>query len=142
MTAPGGSAAVLENDSLHELMLPWPPELELAVREAELTAFHRRSADTGKYYAARCLPQAFQAAGFRACELKTYAFNRAAPLDSAVQEFLEGYLAQLRLRIEPYLSNRVLATFDRYLSPAEPTCLFRRPGFSLTYLNHVAFASK
>lgn len=142
VTATGGTAAVLENDSLHELMLPWPPELELAVREAELTAFRRRSAETGKYYAARFLPQAFQSAGFRSCELKTYALNRTWPLESSVQEFLYGYLAQLRSRIEPYLSNRVLATFDRCLSPAEPTCLFRLPGFSLTCLNHVAFASK
>lgn len=67
VTAPGGTAAVLENDALHELMLPWPPELELAVREAELTAFRRRSSRKSKYYAARFLPQAFHAAGFRSC---------------------------------------------------------------------------
>ena len=36
VTKPGGVVAVLEGDSLHHILLPWPVELELSVRAAEL----------------------------------------------------------------------------------------------------------
>lgn len=35
---PGGWVGVLENDSLHHVVLPWPAELELAVRLGQYTA--------------------------------------------------------------------------------------------------------
>ncbi len=36
VTRPGGHVAILENDTLHHLLLPWPAELELAVRRAQM----------------------------------------------------------------------------------------------------------
>jgi ubiquinone/menaquinone biosynthesis C-methylase UbiE len=43
VTRPGGLVAVLEADSLHHAILPWPAEVELAVRAAELRALAEES---------------------------------------------------------------------------------------------------
>jgi SAM-dependent methyltransferase len=41
---PGGLVAVLEDDTLHQVLLPWPVDVELAVRKAEWESF-REEAD-------------------------------------------------------------------------------------------------
>ncbi|HVW39308.1 MAG TPA: class I SAM-dependent methyltransferase, partial [Pirellulales bacterium] len=95
ITRPGGTTAVLENDTLHEVILPWPPALELAIRQAEWESFCRETNDPEKFYMGRGLPEAFRSAGFSSCSLKTYAVSRAAPLDADAREYLHGYLARL-----------------------------------------------
>jgi ubiquinone/menaquinone biosynthesis C-methylase UbiE len=142
VTRPGGRAAVLENDTLHEVVLPWPPALELAIRQAELAAFRRESAEPDKYYMGRYLPQEFHAAGFTSCSVRTYAVSRTGLPDPDVREFLIGYLARLGERVEPYLTKRQLALFHRLLSPGEPTYLLDRTDFTLTCLNYAAWAIK
>ena len=42
---PGGFVAVLENDTLHQLLLPWPNGLELSLRTAEFDGIRRRIED-------------------------------------------------------------------------------------------------
>lgn len=42
---PGGWVGVLENDSLHHVVLPWPAELELAIRLGQYTALAGASPD-------------------------------------------------------------------------------------------------
>ena len=39
LARPGGTVAVLEDDSLHQVLLPCPVEVELALRAAELKGF-------------------------------------------------------------------------------------------------------
>lgn len=83
VTRPGGTAAVLENDTLHEIILPWPPDLELALRQAEPASFRSETDRPNKYYLDRFLSEALRAAGFADCSLKTFGFSRAGPLDAA-----------------------------------------------------------
>lgn len=142
VTRPGGITAVLENDALHEVILPWSPELELKVRRAELSAFRSEMAEPRKCYIGRFLPAAFRAASFESCSLKTYAFTRSGPPNAEVRSFLDGYFAQLRERIKPYVSERDLALFDGFSSPAAASCVLTSANFALTCLNHVAFAEK
>ncbi|HEV7226029.1 MAG TPA: class I SAM-dependent methyltransferase [Pirellulales bacterium] len=137
---PGGTVAVLENDTLHEILLPWPPDLELAVRQAELAAFHEEG--TERYYVGRSLARYFQATGFKAWSLKTYAISRVGAAESDVQTFLEGYLADLRQRIASRLAKLRLAAFDRYLASDGEDYLLDRTDFTLTSLVYVAWGVK
>ena len=52
---PGGTVAVLEDDTMHQVLLPWPVDLELAVRSAEWEAFREESDHPGKFYVGRRL---------------------------------------------------------------------------------------
>jgi ubiquinone/menaquinone biosynthesis C-methylase UbiE len=137
---PGGTVAVLENDTLHEVLLPWPAALELAVRRAELAAFHDEAAE--RYYVGRSLARRFRAAGFKAWSLKTYAISRVGAAQPDVQTFLEGYLADLRGRIASRLTQRRLAAFDRCLARGGANCLLDRADFTLTCLVYVAWGVK
>ena len=137
---PGGTVAVLENDTLHEVLLPWPPALELAVRQAELAALHEER--TERYYVGRSLARHFQATGFKAWSLRTYAISRVGAAEADVQTFLEGYLADLRQRIASRLAKRRLAAFDRYLARGGENYLLDRTDFTLTCLVYVAWGVK
>jgi ubiquinone/menaquinone biosynthesis C-methylase UbiE len=142
VTREGGVAAVLENDTLHEVVLPWPPELELAVRQAELESFRGEAADPNKFYTGRYLPRAFRAAGFARCTLKAYSISRAGPLDAATRTFLRSYLRRLRRRVAPRLAPRWLALLDDFVASDQARSLFDRPDFAMTCLNYVVSATK
>lgn len=85
---PGGRVAVLENDRMHHLLLPWPVTLELALQQAELQASRCASQQPGKFYIGRRLDQLFRQSGLYPCQKRTYATNRHAPFDDATREFL------------------------------------------------------
>jgi hypothetical protein len=139
---PGGTVAVLENDTMHEVLLPWPAELELAVRQAEWATLRSQGAKLGKYYIGRFLARHFQSAGFKSWSLKTYAISRVGAAELDVRAFLEGYLADLRRRIESHLTKGRLAAFDRYLAPGGANYLLDRTDFALTCLAYVAWGVK
>lgn len=142
VTRPGGTAAVLENDTLHEIILPWPPELELALRQAELASFRRETDRPNKYYLGRFLPEAFRVAGFANCALKTFAFSRNGPLDPPSRTFLGNYLLRLLQRAAPYLSRPDLQTLERLVDAGGKDSFFDRREFAFTCLNYVASATK
>ena len=87
LARPGGVVAVLEEDAIHQLILPWPEELELAVRRAELEALAERADGRGSYYAGRRLSQWFRAAGLEEVRVETIAIDRQAPLPAAERAF-------------------------------------------------------
>src|SRR5262249_37854451 len=78
---PGGFVAVLENDTLHQLLLPWPYDLELAVRTAEFEAISDGEERCDKFYVGRRLPETFAAAGLEPLSATTQAIDRRAPFD-------------------------------------------------------------
>ena len=78
--------------------LPWPVEIELALKKAELLAFVETSDRPRKYYVGRDLRRVFRLAGLARCTVRSVAFTRQAPLDPATRSFLEGYLEDLRRR--------------------------------------------
>lgn len=99
MARPGGVIAVLENDSLHDLLLPWPASVEMIVRNAEYAAHAQGEEDAEKFYVGRNLWAICQAAGLKPLRLKTYAFDRQAPLGAAEREFLASHLRRLLERV-------------------------------------------
>lgn len=142
MARPGGVVAVLENDSLHQVILPWPVELELAVRRAELEAFVARSEHPRKFYVARHLSRVFQAAGLEDCRVRTWASDRRGPLTGAELTYFNAYLAKLRDQIADHLEPSLLAKFDRLTDPDSPGFLLDDHDLNVTTIDHVVWGRR
>jgi ubiquinone/menaquinone biosynthesis C-methylase UbiE len=139
---PGGVVAVLENDTLHHLLLPWPVEVELAVRHAELVGFAEESDRPRKYYIGRRLGEVFREAGLVDLRTSTRATNREAPLGPAERAFLRKYLDDLRGRTTPHLQSGLRERFERLVDPGSDGYLLDRPGLTVTCIDHVVTGRK
>jgi SAM-dependent methyltransferase len=135
---PGGVVAVLENDTLHQVLLPWPVELELAIRRAELVGFVEESDHPRKFYIGRRLGRLFRHAGLVHERTSTWASNRLAPLGEDERLFLTEYLRDLRARVTPHLAPDVADAFARLADPGSPEFLLDDPDLCVTSLDHVA----
>jgi SAM-dependent methyltransferase len=134
---PGGVVAVLEDDTLHEVLLPWPVELELAVRRAELVGFLEESKRPRKFYVGRHLRGVFESSGLVDCRRRTWAADRQAPLGPAERSYLASYLAGLRDRAAPHLKPATLGALDRLLGSDGEDPLLDRPDLTVTTVSHV-----
>lgn len=133
----GGIVAVLENDPLHHVVLPWPVGLELDVRRAEWHGSAGAETAPGKFEVGRRLYDLFRRAGLEQCRLRTYAASRQAPLGADEHAFIKAYVQDLRRRVHPHLSAAVLEQFDRLFDPNSAFYLPMRPDFSFTCLDQV-----
>jgi SAM-dependent methyltransferase len=139
---PGGIVAVLENDTLHQLLVPWPTRVELALRVAEREALEDESSRPGKFYVGRRLPATLAAAGLEPAGFHTQCIDRVAPLDPVVELFLKSYFVKLLERTSPYLEPAVLAELRDLVLPEGEAYLPRQPYFTLTWLNTLAWARR
>jgi len=144
VTRPAGHIAILENDTLHQILLPWPAELELAVRWAQfqaLAAEHGMGA-VDKFYIGRNLCGLLRECGIERCEMRTFPIERRAPLSTDEEQFLSLYFAELREGAWPYLDAAAQAGFDRLFDPCSASYLLRRPDFHLTHLETLALGQR
>ncbi len=139
---PGGLVAVLENDTLHQLLLPWPSDLELALRTAELEALSGLPGRGEKFYVARRLPAVVAAAGLEPLTFRTQAIDRQAPFDPNLKVFIKAHLDRLRERVNPYLEHSRAREFAELLDPENPASMTRQPFASLTWLNRLVCARR
>lgn len=139
---PGGIVAVFENDEFHHVLLPWPVEVELALRQAELIALMEISEKPRKFYVGRHLRPIFRAAGLADCRHRTWTIDRQAPLGPDDREYFAGYLADLREKASPHLSGDVADEFERLVDPGSEGYLLDDPDFAVTCLNHLAWSIK
>lgn len=139
---PGGVVAVFENDEFHHVLLPWPVEVELALRHAELAALKKLSKKPEKFYVGRHLRPLFRAAGLADCRHRTWTIDRQAPLGPADRAYFAGYLADLRMKASPHLSGEIRDEFERLVAPESLAYLLDSPDFTVTCLNHVAWSVK
>jgi ubiquinone/menaquinone biosynthesis C-methylase UbiE len=139
---PGGFIAILENDSLHQVFLPWPVHLELPLRAAELRSFSEQSTNSSKYYVGRRLPAVLSAAGFSPAGMKTHAFDRSAPLGDAEHLLLQSYLEEVAERVAAHLAPPLLAELRELVDPASSKHLLAEPHLTLTWLSVLALGRK
>jgi len=139
---PGGIVAVLENDTLHQVFLPWPVRLELPLRAAELRSLQEGSGNASKYYVGRRLPAILAAAELEPLRMTTHAFDRQAPLSDAEQELLQRYLEEVSERVAPYLEPSLLEELRQLVSPESPQHLLGLPYLTMTWLNVLAIGRK
>lgn len=142
VTRPGGIVAVLENDTLHHILLPWPIEVELAVRAAELQALADESDSPRKYYIGRELCELFHEAGLKDCRKQTFATNRQAPLSVDERAFLAAYLSDLSGRVLPYLDRSISEAFTQLVEPTSDIYILDRPDLTVTSLDHVVVGTR
>jgi SAM-dependent methyltransferase len=144
VTRPGGIVAVLENDTLHHILLPWPAELELAVRQAQLQALGVDHAGPGidKFYIGRNLCGLFRQCDLETCDIQMFPVERDAPLSDDEETFLRLYFADLRERAWPYLELAARTAFDMLFDPAVETYLLRQPDLHVTHLESLAVGRK
>lgn len=139
---PGGRLAVLENDTLHQLLLPWDAELELRVRAAELIALRRRCQQPAKFYIGRSLQNHLCDAGFVGCQTRVYASHRRGPLHGDARRFVREYLRSLRQSVKQDLARSDLEALDRLIEPGDRSCLLDSPCATIVCLDYLAWGEK
>jgi SAM-dependent methyltransferase len=139
VTRSGGTVAILEVDLLHQMVLPLPPDLELAVRQAQLASLDDEG---GQGAVGRDLPALFAEAGLPDCRVRPYSTARHAPLLPEEQAYLRWQLGDLRARARPYLSAKQWAALDALTDPESERFLLWQPDLVVTYLDLVASATK
>lgn len=139
---PGGCLAVLEDDTLHQVLLPWSAELELAVRRAELAAHRRWDRPAERYYIGRELGRLVAESGYSSTNKRTYTTNRQGPFAGDERIFLERYLRSLRDDVAELLSPRDREQFERFIAPGTGECVLDDPHATVTFLDHVVCAVK
>lgn len=139
---PGGIVAILENDSLHQVLLPWPPGAELALLSAEFRRLARTSAHPGKFYMVRHVRGLLQRCGLKPQRKRLFAWQREAPLSVADQRFLTGYLKGLWERTQEDLDTAWRTRLEPLFMPRSRRYLARRPDLTFTCLDQVVWAKK
>ena len=139
---PGGILAVLENDTMHQVFLPWPVSLELPLRAAELMALTKETRHPSKYYIGRRLPEIIAAAGLQPVEMTTRVVDRQAPLGHAEARLLQAYLDELTARVTPHIEPSLLRELHALVDPQSPEHMLRQPYLTMTWMNVVALGRK
>jgi len=139
---PGGQVAILENDSLHQVSLPWPVPLELELRSAELQAHMEEGRHSSRYYIGRRLPSVIAAAGLEPLKMTTQAIDRQAPLGKFEQILLQSYLENLAKQVAPYMDASLYETLNDLIDPKSNKHILRQTYLHMTWLNVLAFGMK
>jgi ubiquinone/menaquinone biosynthesis C-methylase UbiE len=139
---PGGTVAVLENDTLHQVIIPWPPELELTTRQAQLHSIKATENTSGVFATGRDLGAVFRAAGFASWRTTAYTTTRHAPLSEDEQTYLMWYFQDIKARVWSFIEPHDQARFDQLLNPQSDACLLHRPDFSVTYIDLVTCGTR
>jgi SAM-dependent methyltransferase len=139
---PGGTVAVFENDTVHQIILPWPPDLELAVRQAQLQSFHEDSPSPERFYIGRDFCTAFHDIGIDDCRITAHTSVRHAPLDANERTFLAWYLHELSQRACPFLNPVLRARFKELIDPSSSAFMLNSPDFYVTYIDLLACGTK
>lgn len=142
LVRPGGIVAILENDSLHQAILPLPSRIELAVRQSEHDALAQETRDPEQYYVGRRLPAILSEAGLTSIEFRTQSIDRMAPLDRPLERFLASYLRRLADRVTEKLAPELAREFHHWFDPLRPSDLLRQPQFAMTWINVVAWGRR
>ena len=139
----GGAVAILEDDTLHQLLVPWSFEDELLLRAAQWKAFQKNKGKTAdRFYIARQLRQLFVEAGLRPQRRRTYVSHREFPVGVAERDFLAAYFTDLRHAATPFIPKKKRARLAELLTPGSKTYLVDQAHFSVTCLDHVLWGKK
>ncbi len=139
VTKPGGIVAVLEADTLHHVILPWPIEVELAVRVAELESLAASVEKPRKFYVGRELREVFRKAGLHEIRTRTFATDRGSPLSEDERTYFAEYLRRLSQRVAPRLQGAISERFADLVDPDSADFLLDDPDFLATSIDHVAW---
>ena len=123
----GSKLTVLETDNVHSIMLSWPPDLELAVRQAE----HHEIGDEDSYigtYFPRFAPRLLREAGFSNVA-RQYIFIHRQEVDEYLERYVELYLGFLLKQTASRLSEQARSRLRELSDPHSSKFLPRQENF-------------
>ncbi len=132
---PGGTLAVLENDLFHQVLLPWPVELEVAIQRAIQVNMKVRFGSSSKVAPVRRLPELLEFAGLQGCRKRTFAADRQAPWSATVRRFLKLHVKDLHRMVGSHLPVKSREAFRRFVDPERSDFLFADKAMDFTCLN-------
>jgi hypothetical protein len=136
---PGGLLAVLESDNVHSVMLSWPPDLELTVRQAE----HQEIGDEDSYigtYFPRFAVRLLGEADFECPARQYFLINRFAPVNDHLKQFVELYLKNLAERTRDQLSEKMRSRLALLSDPSSDKFLPNQKSFHFGSLQVLSLA--
>jgi ubiquinone/menaquinone biosynthesis C-methylase UbiE len=142
VTRSGGVVAVLESDTLHHVILPWPVDVELSVRAAEFRVLAGQFGDPRKFYVGRNLRSVFRKAGLEDVVVRTIACDRASPLGPREREFLAEHLKELSDRVAQVLDDETRRRFGTLTDPESSEFLLDDPDLTSTCIDQVAWGRR
>ena len=102
---PRGWVGVMENDSLHHVILPWPSELEIEILKAERQALMSQESAAERFYIGRNLSSVMREAGLVELNKRSFATQYNTPLSDDARKFLQWHIQTLVERAAPFLSE-------------------------------------
>lgn len=132
---PRGLVAVLDNDALQDLILPWPLELEMVVRHARLAEAHRRGQSSMQPGLGRHLQDLFVTAGLIPCDKRTCSLDRRWPLQKADADYFHAYFHILSNNIRVQLHAEFAQQLKRLIDQSSNDYLPKRSDFEMTKIN-------
>lgn len=139
---PGGRVAVLESDDFHQLLLPWPVSLELAIQNAVREVCEKKYGSGSKFAQSRKLRTEFLAAGLTPTCKTTVVADRVAPFGAAEREYLLRHFEALRKLIDPALTADERDELARFTSADGADSVLNGPDAELTCLATICHATK
>jgi len=136
---PKGTVGILENDRLHEMQLPWPVDLEMALRAAE-TRSDGEAEEVEKSHAGRKLESLLRDAGLTPDRRITLTIDRRSPLPTADDAFVQAYLQALVRRTAGVLAPNRWSELKRLSEPGSPDYLPAQPDFWMTWTDVIVLA--
>jgi ubiquinone/menaquinone biosynthesis C-methylase UbiE len=125
---PGRLLAILETDNIHSIMLSWPPDLELAARQAE----HREIGDEDSYigtYFPRFAQRMLREAGYEELSRELVFIQKQQPCGDALEKYVQLYLENLLSRHGEDLSASGRSRIQELATPGSPRFLPRQENF-------------
>jgi len=142
VTRRGGCVAILEDDTLHQILLPWPAAAELALRTAEWKAFKREKPDPDRFYVGRNLRYLMLEAGLQPQRRRTHVLHREYPVEAQAMRYLDCYFQTLRERVVSHLSRSDRRKWLPLITLGNSAYLPKQPHFSATCLDHTLWGRK
>jgi ubiquinone/menaquinone biosynthesis C-methylase UbiE len=139
VTKPGGVVAVLESDTFHHVILPWPVEIELSVRAAELQFLVEDSQKPRKFYVGRRLRSVLRKAGLKDIVIRTVAHDRSTPLGPDELAYFTEYLKDLSTKLTNRLDGGARRKFESLVDSQSDEFLLSDPDLTVTCIDQLAW---
>lgn len=130
-----GYVAILENDRLHEMVLPWPSEIEMIVYDAFRVWFQRQQRDPSGLEVGRHVQEFFRDAALVPQGKETFTVDRSWPLSPEDERFLQIYFELLWNHVRDELPPERRDQVERCIRPDSPDYLPRQTHFTMTYVD-------
>ena len=140
---PGGRVAVLENDRMHGVVLPWPPEAEAAFYRAECAAEGETATrEPGGLHAGRRVMRILREAGAGEVLRRSYVRDVYPPVGAADRDYVAAHLTSLREAAWPHMGGEERSRFGGLVTAGDAEFLADRADLEAAFLDVVGIGRK